>query len=160
MQWLAIENERKRKEAKEGEKKTWERERKGWCKGETHIKPRGEERSSLCSLSLLGFSYFSARHYSPGTWCEQRGDCVCVRLGVHIYLCVCVCHMMCILRSYVGGNVCMQHWKHVHASFVSRPSDEILPSENRRLAQTHATLSYSHIQLHTKYSLCTAQFIR
>lgn len=74
MRWLTIEDERKEKEEEEEE----DREREGVVQRRDNHKPREEERSSLCFLSLSGFSYFSGRHHSPGTRCEQRGETVFV----------------------------------------------------------------------------------
>ncbi len=114
--------------------------------------PRGEERSSLCSLSLLGFSYFSARHYSPGTWCEQLGDCVCVCLRVDMsvsrgvysaYLCgwQCVCAAMkaCAcsirfkakwwntpLRKQKTNTNTHTHWQHSLTHTCNRTQNTLL----------------------------------
>lgn len=135
-----------RKEAKEVDEKTG----KQLCRGDVH-KPREEEICTLCSLSLSGFSYFSARHYSPGTLCAHRA-CVCL----------CVCHVLSILIfmwvAALKACACFirfkakwwnsPHWKqetHTHnTSLVTRTIAHKIPS------------LYSSVQIRESVCLCFA----
>lgn len=111
-------------------------------------KLREEARLSLCSLGLLGFSYFSAHHHSPGTRCVQCGDCVRLR--------VCICVLHCVHFVYLCGWQCVCAVLKACACFIRFQGQVMKYSSHRILAQTHNTVT----QLHTKYSICTAQFMR
>lgn len=114
MQWLVIEEENREREGSRREERMVQRRDTARHK---------RMRDHYCVLlRLLGFSYFSAHHHSPGTRCEQRNNntnytnCLpCVWHSVHVCdVCgwLCVCPTLKAFACFIRFKA--KHWNSSH----------------------------------------------